>query len=206
MTELLPKGVEKLVEGLEGRRIAGLEADGLPGARVDPVVERDLEDLGQVEVAGQDVGFLAERAGLDAAAGAAVAGVDDRLALPDELLDDRVGVEDRGLAEAGLDDLAGPGAGRRRALLADLDHGARLEQAHLLDDVEEEEGQRVDAVRAVGLQAADVDQGEIGVRAALLGRHADLGRGGLVVELDPEALEELAGRFLVRVPSANPFS
>ncbi len=90
---------------------------------------------------------------------------------------------------------------------ADLDHRARLEDAHLLDDVEDEEAEIVDAVRAVRLQAADVDQGEVGVGAALLGRDADLGRGGLVVELDPEGLEQLPGAIPSSgVPSARPFS
>ena len=46
-----------------------------------------------------------------------------------------------------------------------------------------------------GVDAADVDLGEIGVGAALGGGHAHLGRGGLVVELDPEALQQLFGLF-----------
>ena len=196
VADLLPEGLEELVEGPERRRVPGLEPDPLPGPRVDAVVHGDLEDLGQVEVARQDVGFFPEGPGLDAAAGPAVAGVDHALALADELLDDGVGVEDRGLAETGLDDLERAQEERVRPLGADLDHRARLEDAHLLDDVEDEERQLVDAVGAVLLQAADVDQREVGVGAALLGRDADLGRRGLVVELDPEGLQELPGAFL----------
>ncbi len=196
VADLPAESLEELVERFECRRVAGLEADPFPRPRVDAVPHGDLEDLGQVEVSGQDVGLLAESPRFDAAAGPAVAGVGDRLALADELLDDGVGVEDRGLAEAGLDDLEGPEEERVRPLGADLDHRARLEDAHLLDDVEDEERQLVDPVGAVGLQAADVDQGKIGVRAALLGRDPDLGRRGLVVELDPEGLKELPGAFL----------
>ena len=51
-----------------------------------------------------------------------------------------------------------------------------------------------DLVRAVGAvreQAAEVDVGEVGVGAALGGGDAHLGRRGVVVELDEEALEEL---------------
>ncbi len=59
---------EQLVEGSELPWIAGGRADPLPGARVDPVVQGDLEDLGHVEVAGEDVGLLPVGAGLDAPA------------------------------------------------------------------------------------------------------------------------------------------
>ena len=53
----------------------------------------------------------------------------------------------------------------------------------------------VGAVGAVGQQPADIDIGEVRVGAALLGRHADLGRRGVVVELDEEGLQQLAGRI-----------
>ena len=80
-----------------------------------------------------------------------------------------------------------------RVLLADLDGGAGLQQAHLLDHVQQQVGDLVDPVRAIRAEAAQVDLGEIGVGAALGGGHAHLGRGGLVVELDPEALQQLLG-------------
>ena len=78
-------------------------------------------------------------------------------------------------------------------LAADLDRAARLEQPHLLDHVQHQVGDVVDAVRAVGQDAARVDLGEVGVGAALGRGDAHLGRRGLVVELDPEALEQLFG-------------
>ena len=104
MPELALERVQQLVERRERRRVAGPRADAQAGRRIDAVVQRDLEHLRQVEVAGQDVGFLAERAGLDAAARAARARVLDALALAQQLLDDHVGVEDRRLAPALADD------------------------------------------------------------------------------------------------------
>ena len=50
-------------------------------------------------------------------------------------------------------------------------------------------------LRAIAQQAADVDVGEVGVGAALGRGDADLGRGRVVVELDEEALQQLAGGF-----------
>ena len=70
---------------------------------------------------------------------------------------------------------------------------AGLEQPHLLDHVQHQVGDVVHAVRAVRQDAADVDLGEVGVGAALGRGDAHLGRRGLVVELDPEALEQLFG-------------
>src|SRR5665811_24691 len=50
-------------------RVAGLRPDLPLCARIVPVVQRDLDHLRQVEVAREDVAFLAERAHLDTAAG-----------------------------------------------------------------------------------------------------------------------------------------
>jgi len=66
---------------------------------------------------------------------------------------------------------------------------------NLLDDVQDKIREVVDAVRPVRLEAADVDQGEISLGPALLSRDADLGGRRLVVELDPEGLQELLGAF-----------
>ena len=86
VAQLLLEGGEELVEGLERARIAGLRAELLAGARIDAVVQRDFQHLGQVEVAGEVVVLLAERAGFDAAAGAAAAGVHQALARAQHLL------------------------------------------------------------------------------------------------------------------------
>jgi len=68
----LPRpGGEQLVETDDAARVAGAGAEPPAGARVHAVVQRQLQHLHQVEVAGQDVGLLAERARLHAAAGAA---------------------------------------------------------------------------------------------------------------------------------------
>jgi hypothetical protein len=117
--------------------------------------------------------------------------------VPDEFLHDGVRVEDGRLAEAGADDLRRPPEEAIGVFLADLHAGAGLEQAHLLDDVEDEVGKVVDAVGALGRHAAGVDEGEVGIGAALGRGDADLRRRRLVVELDPEALEQLA-RLILR--------
>ena len=119
--------------------------------------------------------------------------------------DDGLGVEDRGLPEAGADDAARAFDEGVGVLLAHLDGGAGLQQAHLFDDVEDEEGHVVDAVAAVGAHAADVDLREVGVGAALGRRHADFGRRGLVVELDPEAVQQFLGLVAGERAVGQPF-
>ena len=181
---------EEVVECGEARRIAGARAELAAGARVDAVVQRQLQHLRDVEVAGQDERLLAERTHLDAAGRAAVPRILHALAHPHQLLDDQVGVEDGRLAEPGADDFAGALDEAVGVLAAHLDRTARLEQAHLFDHVQHQVGDVVDAIGAVGHDAARVDLGEVGVGAALGRGHAHLGRRGLVVELDPEALEQ----------------
>ena len=55
---------------------------------------------------------------------------------------------------------------------------------------------RVDAIRTIRVDAAGIDLGKIGIGAAFGGCHANLGRGGLVVELDPQALQQFLGLSL----------
>ena len=156
-------------------------------------MQRQFQHLDQVEVAGEDVGLLAEGPGLDAAAAAAGPGVLQRLALADLLLDHRVGVEDRGEAVAVADHPQGvleQGVGR---LAGELQVAAGLQQVHLVDDLQQQVRDLVGAVRAVGQQPAEVDVGEIGVGAALGRGHADLGRRRMVVELDEEGLQQFPG-------------
>lgn len=82
-----------------------------------------------------------------------------------------------------------------RALARQLDVGARLQQVQLIHDVEQDVRHLVGAAGAVAQQRADVDVGEVGVRATLGGGHAHLGRRRVVVELDEEALEQFARRL-----------
>ena len=172
---------------------AGPQAEKLPGPRIDAVVQRQFQDLHEVEIAGEDEGLLAKRPRFHAAAAPAGPGVFQRLALANLLLDHAVGVEDRREPIALADDPQGmlqQGVGR---LPRELQVAAGLQEVHLVDDLQQQVRQLVGAVGAVGQQAADVDIGEVRVGAALLGGHADLGRGGVVVELDEEGLQQLAG-------------
>ena len=193
--ELGAVGGQQLVKGRKRARIARFQPDPLPGARIDAVVQGQLEHLGHVQVAGQVVIFLAKGADLDAAAGAAGPRVGHRLALAHQLLHRGVGVEHRGLAEPGADDARRALDKRVGALFTDLDRGAWLQEAHLFDHVQDQVGHLVDPVRAVLPHPAGVDLGKIGIGAALGGGDAHLGRGGLVVELDPETVQQLFRRL-----------
>ena len=188
MAKLPPIGRHQVIERLECRWIAGLDAEPLSRARINTVVQRDFEHLRHVQVAVQVVVLLAKGPHLHAAAGAAVARILHGLSHPYKLLHDQVGVEDGGLAKSRANDF-------RRALheavgivLAELDGGARLDQPHLLDHVENHVRHIVHAVCAFLGQSAQANLREVGIGAALLGGHADLRRRGLVVELDPQAL------------------
>jgi len=139
----------------------------------------------------EDVGLLAEAARLDATAGTALPGVLDPLAHADLLLDDLVGVEDRGIAGAAPDDPSGGLDQPVRRLGGDLNAGLGLKELELVQDLQDDVGDLVGAVRAVPLQAAQVDLGEVVVGAALLGGDAHLGGSRGVVDLDPEAGEQL---------------
>ncbi|RPJ83313.1 MAG: GNAT family N-acetyltransferase [Acidobacteria bacterium] len=66
--QLALEGGGDVLEARERPGVAALRADLAPRAPVEAVRERQLEHLGQVEVAGEDVALLAERSRLDAAA------------------------------------------------------------------------------------------------------------------------------------------
>jgi len=125
------KGGEQFVEGCKTGGFTCLRAQLPPAARVTPVVQGQLEHLGQVEVAGQNVSFFAEGAHLHAARRAAAAGIADGFAHAHQLFYDQVRVEYGGLPEAGADDLGGAAHKAIGVLLADLHRGGGLEQAHL---------------------------------------------------------------------------
>ena len=175
-----------------GSPVRGPSCRPVRGSRA--VVQRELQDLGQVEVAGEDVRLLAEGAGLHAAAGPALARVLDALALAQQLRHDAVRVEQRREPVALADDPARSRAGSAPGVLPrDLHVGAGLDEVHLVDDLEEQVRHLAHAVRAVAPHAAEVDVGEIRVGPALGGRDADLGRRRVVVELDEQAAEQLLG-------------
>ncbi len=163
-------------------------------------MQGQLQHLHEVEVAGQDIGFLAERSDLDTAAAPAGPRVLDGLPLAQLLGHGRVRVE-QGRKTVALPDDA------QRVLehfVGGLDRhlyvGARLQEVHLVHDVEKDVRHLVRPVGAVRQQPADVDVREVGIRAAFRGRDPDLRRGRVVVELDEERLEE----FPRRVPGKAP--
>jgi len=93
-----------------------------------------------------------------------------------------------------------------RGLAAKLDVGLRLQKAKLLQDSQDEAGDVVHAVAAVPLQPAQVDVGEVVVGPALLRRDPDLGRRRVIVELDPQAGDQLPGLLGREGPVLIPFS
>ena len=172
-------------------RIAGARPELPAGPRIAPVVQRELQDLGQVEVAGEDVRLLAVGAGLHAAAGAALARVLDALALAQQLGHDAVRVEQRRVAVALAHHAAGLAQEVLRGDPRQLDVGAGLDQVQLVDDLEQQVRHLAHAVGAVAPHAAEGDAREVRVGPALGGRDAHLGRRGVVVELDEQAAQEL---------------
>ena len=79
-----------------------------------------------------------------------------------------------------------------------MDAGLGLQQVQLVRHLQCDVGDLAAAVGAIRLESAEVDLGEIVVGAALLGGHADLGRGGVVVHLDPQAAEQFLGLFPIK--------
>ena len=157
-------------------------------------MQRQLEDFHQVEVARQDVGFLAKRAHLDAAAAPARAGVFERLTLPSCSSTTASALKIEGKPYP-LRMTRNACLRKASGLFARVAIGAGLQQVHLVDDVQQQMRQLVGAVGAVRQQTAKVDVGEIGVGAALGRRDADLGRRGMIVELDEERFQQFAGRL-----------
>ena len=166
-------------------------------------MQREFQNLGQIEIAGEVVVLLAERAHFHAAARSARARIFHRLALPHQFLHDQIGVEHRRLPEARADDLGRALHEAIGILLADLHRRTGLQQPHVFDHVEEEVGHVVDGIGAIDLHAAGVDLREVGVGAALGRSHAHFGRRGLVVELDPEALQQLFGLIARQRPGGH---
>lgn len=191
MAHLREIGAEKLIVAAERACISRAQADQLAASGVDAVVQRDLEDLRQVEVPGQRIGLIAPAARLHAARGAAAPRVGEALARREQLVDDLLGVVERRLPPAGARHLAGAHEEAARRLARDLHVGVGLDEHHLVHAVQDEVGHLVHAVGAVGRDAARVDVRKIAVRAALLEGDAHLRRRGLVIELHPQALEQL---------------
>ena len=138
MPQLGIEGSEERVEVVEVPGRSGLRSQLATGTRIPAVVQGQLEYLRQVEVAGENVGLLAERADFDTTAATAGAGIFERLALADLLGDHRVGIEDRRKSEALADDPQCVLEQSIGGLARQLDVRARLQQVHLVDDLQQE--------------------------------------------------------------------
>ncbi len=196
--QLPGKGLVQFVKGLKGRWLAGGDGDGLAGQLVNPVIQGNLQDLRDIEIAGEDIGLLAEGTGLDAAAGPALPGVFDALADPHLLHDHRVGVENRGVTIALADNLGSSLQKAVRGLAADMDARLRLQEMQLVGNLKADIGYLAYRVGAGAVQAAEIDLGEIVVGAAFLGGNPDFRWSGMVVDLDPQAADQFLGLFPVK--------
>ena len=177
---------------LERARRARSQAKLLARPWVSPIIQGQFQDLRQVKVARQDVGFFAKRPHFHAPAAPAGPGVFEVLALPQLLLDHGIRVEDGGETAAAADDSQRVVKQSIGSPARKLDVGAGLKQLHVLHDLQQEMGNLVRTVRAIPEQPADIDVGKVSVSAALGRGDPDLGRGRMVVELDEEALQQLA--------------
>src|SRR5450759_2423955 len=77
---------------------------------------------------------------------------------------------------------------------------------HLVHDVEQQMRNFVRTIRAVAKQSTDVDIRKVRVSAAIGCRDADFRWRGMVVELDEETFQQLAGALLrQRAVGQSPF-
>ncbi len=70
-------------------------------------MQRELQYFGKIEIAGQDIGFLAERATSTQPDEPPQRRVNYTFAHPHQFLDDQIGVENRWLPKPGADDPGG---------------------------------------------------------------------------------------------------
>ena len=188
---LLLVSLKELLIAVEVLGKAGVQAQLMAAHVIVAIVQGELKYLGQVEVALKYVGLVAEGAGLYAAGGAAHAGVVQGLAGVHQLGYYGLGVVEGRLAPALAGYLAGALEELAGGLAAYLHVAGGLEQLHFVHAVQYHVADLVYAVLAVLGYAAGVDVGEVRIGAALLEGDADLWGSGLVVKLDPQALQKL---------------
>ena len=183
-------GLQQLIEIAEIASLARCRPQTFSRARIDTVVQGQFENLRPVQIPRETAALLAMGTDGDASAGPAVAGILQGFALMQQLLHDHIGTEHRWLAKARAHHLAGSPQKCVRVARGQLNAAAGLRQTHFLHDVENHEGDLVDRILAPGIDPADIDQGKVGVGAALLLGDSHLRRCRLIVELDPEAAQQ----------------
>jgi len=82
--------------------------------------------------------------------------------------------------------------------VTELYHGTGLQEAHFLDNIQQQKTDLVDSIFTVFGQAAQVDEAEVGVGVAFLSRDSHLGRRWVIVELDPEGMKQLGSLVFVQ--------
>jgi len=191
VVELFHESVVQLSVSCKGARITGLQPYRDARHRIDPIVERHLQDLGHIEVAGEQVGLLSEGSHLDAAAASPLAGILQRFALAQQLGHVHLRIEDRRIAMPLPDHAGGSQQEPVGRLFADVHREARLQDMQLFGHLQQQVGDFAHPVASIAADAADVDVGKVVVGATLARRDPHLGRRRVVVHLDPETGEQL---------------
>lgn len=118
---------------MEGPGIADFDPDLFPCVRIHAVMEGDLQNFREVQVTGDDVAFLSERASFHAAAYARGAGVLQGLSLTKHFHNHSIEIEKGRLPKSRRHHLQGPVEEPIRGFVADEDRGVGLKRAHLIE-------------------------------------------------------------------------
>ena len=188
---LLVPGIVEFLERLERSRIASLESQLLLRDGVKAVVQGDFQNLRRVEITCQQIGFLAKSTYFDATRASAFAGILHSLAGTHHFLDVGVGIEDRRIAVTLTNHLQTCHQEVVGGILSDMNGEAWLQLVQLLLNLQNHKGNLVGSTASVAFHTTDVDIGEVVVSTALEGCHTHLRRRRLVIELDPQAGNQL---------------
>ena len=138
------------------------------GHIVIAVKQRQLQYFGNVEIAGKDIGLVAEGSRLHTAAGSSLSGILDALSRIQQFLDNSLRIIKGRLPPA----LSGYFTGLLQKILrrfpADLHIGAWLKQLHFIHAFQNQIADFVHAVLPVRRNAARIDVGKIRIGAAFL--------------------------------------
>ena len=103
--DLFVEGVVELFVGGEIAGVTGGDPCHFAGAGVDAIIQSDLEHLGHVEVAGEDVGLFTKGTNLDTPGTSTFAGIGERFPLTDHLQHIGIGVKHGGVSVALANDV-----------------------------------------------------------------------------------------------------
>ena len=191
IVHLRMKCVIQLLKCGKSTRITRLNTHPLSRHRIHTVIERELQYLRHIQIAGKQVSLLPESTYLDATATASFTCILQRFTGTQHLLDVDIGIEDRWITmplayhpDGGMQETIGCDGG-------DMYRVTRLKYMQLLNHLQHQVGDLVHPIRSVGFHSSYINVGKVVISAALTGCDAHLGWGRLIVHLDPEAAQQL---------------